>query len=55
MISYFKTISRLTLYPEIKVRLGWLGAVLQYPRKCKRFLSSLSIPTRSICNYIAKE
>ena len=34
----------------LKVRLWWLGAVLQYPRKCKGFLSSLSIPIRSICN-----
>ena len=33
----------------LKVRLWWLGAVLQYPRKCKGFLSSLGIPIRSIC------
>ena len=34
----------------IKVRLWWLGAVLQNPRKCEVFLSSLSIPIMSISN-----
>ena len=56
MIPYMTTHSEIsfdhdTIYDNdgIKVRLWWLGAVLQYPGKCKVFLSSLSIPTRSIC------
>ena len=44
---------RLCLDPKplneaIKVRLWWLGAVLQYPRKLLVFLSSLNVPKRVI-------
>ena len=39
----------------IKVRLRWLGAVLQYPCKLIVFLSSLNISTRVTYDKVAKE
>ena len=48
-------LSILCKFYMIKVRLRWLGAVLQYPCKLIVFLSSLNISTRVTYDKVAKE
>ena len=46
--SYPSKASRHLLVPSLKVRLRWLGAVLQYPCKIEVVVSSFNIQIRVI-------